>query len=77
MRTLISIFIYSIIPVITFLLLAKTKVNFNPFSISFGSWRYALGVVLILIGISLIKHQGLIDGKNLVFDAIDEYFKNK
>ena len=60
--------------VAAFFLIAKTKISFAPFQIQMVSWKTAVGVYLVLLGICFINtdyyNKGLKEGSDQVFKLI-------
>ena len=61
------------------LFLADTTITWRPFSISFGRGWWALGMILIALGVGMVYYQGRWNGlkrgaeiKQEVFDEIKE-----
>ncbi len=53
-----------------FLFAAHTTITFRPFSIKFERLPYALGCMMIFIGISLVYYGGHKEGQKVSEDAI-------
>lgn len=79
------IFWVCIVPLVGFFYLAKTKVTFKPFTVTYGALPFAIGMLLLCIGCTLIRihdyKQGYKEGKEKTFkavtDAIDQLEKEK
>jgi FtsH-binding integral membrane protein len=51
-----SIIFFALVGVAAFLLLAKPQVSFSPFSVRFEALGYAIGWLMIIVGVSLISY---------------------
>lgn len=56
-----KLIIPTILMIVCFLLVAKTRITINPFTIRFESIYFAIGVVFVFLGISLMCYQKSID----------------
>lgn len=67
--------------IFVFLWVAQIKITFNPLSISFGSLRFALGLVITAIGIGLIGadfyKQGIRDNNKMLNEVLDNWVKER
>lgn len=64
--------IYLLVLIALFAFLANTSIEFKPFKISFASPYYAIGTLVIIIGMAFIKYQGEVDGIKKTMDKITE-----
>lgn len=58
--------------IVLFLLLSGIEITFKPFKIEFPDWRFAVGIVLILIGSLVIYYDGLLKGQERGVDKTIE-----
>jgi len=70
--------IYAItVVLLLFLIATGAEITFKPFHISLPRLSYAIGVILIIAGISFIENQGKRDGRILgtkdVMEILKEY----
>ena len=72
--------IFIAVLVVVFVLLAKTSINFNPFKIAFKEPFFAIGWILVVIGVHLIvfetreiaRHEGYSEGvKDMSAEVLD------
>ena len=58
---------------------ARPKLNFNPFSITFETPYFAIGIAFLLIGLSLIQYEsyrsGLKEGLNVAIEKLEKLKK--
>lgn len=61
---------------VVFVWLSNTEISFEPFSINFHKWKYALGYILIIfcltIGCTLIYLDGVSEGKKQYKSMVEE-----
>lgn len=59
------------------LLLGRTEIRFNPFSINMEGWRNLVGWILVVVGIGFLCQDSRIDGyEKGITDSI-EYLKSQ
>jgi hydrogenase/urease accessory protein HupE len=79
--TMTKLIILSLLATIALLYVASPKLTFKPFSLSFANGWYALGFMLIMIGIGLVRYQGYVEGKKkgieMTFRFINGFKKDK
>ena len=84
MKTFIGNYSWILVLVITFLIIADTKISLSPLKISMKSAASAIGYLFLTIGLILIigdakikaKHEGVLQGMEEMTNAISEEIKN-
>lgn len=70
-----KIIILAAIVTLSLLFVASPKISFKPFSVTFTTGWFALGILLVGVGIALIRYQGYKDGANAGIDTTFKYLK--
>ena len=73
MKTIIiSLFIL----VILFLLLAETTISLKPFKVTLDRPLLAIGIMIAILGLSLIHHSGKVEGRKEIIKKVMEMREN-
>lgn len=70
-----KIIILASIVVLAILFVASPKISFKPFSVTFTTGWFALGIFFLGIGVGLIRYQGYKDGTAAGIDTAFKYIK--
>lgn len=55
---------------------SEPSITFKPFKITFSNGYFAAGLLCVVIGLSLIKHQGYKNGCDQVLEVVEDMIKS-
>ena len=71
-----KIILYLVLVLAIVIFAARPKLNFNPFSVTFETSYFAIGIAFLLIGLSLIQYEsykrGVKEGLNITIEKLEK-----